>query len=48
MLYKSNQGRYLERRGRCFAPNSPFSGGGPWFSETVAQQIKETDNTDLH
>jgi hypothetical protein len=21
---------------------------GPWFSESVTQQIKETDNTDLH
>ena len=24
------------------------AGSGPWFSESVAQQIKETDNTDLH
>jgi len=24
------------------------AGSGPWFSKTVAQQIKETDNTDLH
>ena len=24
------------------------AGSGPWFSESVAQQIKETDNTDRH
>jgi hypothetical protein len=33
---------------QTFASLAIQEGSGPWFSESVAQQIKETDNTDLH
>ena len=46
---RSNLTRYFYRigGGPC-AQLAIQESSGPWISESVAQQIKETDNTDLH
>tara|TARA_B110000438_G_scaffold157423_1_gene150877 strand:+ start:428 stop:667 length:240 start_codon:yes stop_codon:yes gene_type:complete len=45
---RSNLTRYFYRIGGLCAQLSIQAGSGPWFSESVAQQIKETDNTERH